>query len=564
VTTGGPAPTPAVGASLPIAAIDEVLRLLLKALRAVQLYPANNATRVRAIENARGAFVALWAELPELVLEIRETELLCAGESVWRDGERAGDSLPWLLHKDGLRELCFTPGFEGEELGEFLAILQRVRLTASEEDDLITLLWTQEFAHLEYRYVDLGFDGAVPSADDERRSPGGEVEREAAELASAAVATSAHLVNTGDFDSALYFLSERELDYLREEVRREYDGSPRESVLAILLDIFESQPDDAVRDEVLRTLDGLVVHYLAAGEYRAVAYLLRETAIAASRATPLAPSLAERARALPDRLSERGPLSQLLQSLDDGADMPPRSDLDELFSELRPAALGTVLEWAARARTPAVRAMIEGAAARLVTSNTAELVRLIGEGEPAVAQAAARRAGELQVIAAVAPLARMLEDESSTRRLCAAEALAAIGSAGAMQALERGLGDEHRDVRLVVARALGARRHRAAAPRLETAIREHAVRGADLTEKMVLFEAYGALCGDAGVPLLDRLLNGRSLIGRREDPEVRACAALALGRVGTATSAASLERARDERDPVVRNAVGRAMREAAT
>ena len=30
---------------LPIAAIDEALRMLLKALRAVQLYPANNTTR---------------------------------------------------------------------------------------------------------------------------------------------------------------------------------------------------------------------------------------------------------------------------------------------------------------------------------------------------------------------------------------------------------------------------------------------------------------------------------------------------------------------------------------
>ena len=60
-----------------------------------------------------------------------------------------------------------------------------------------------------------------------------------------------------------------------------------------------------------------------------------------------------------------------------------------------------------------------------------------------------------------------------------------------------------------------------------------ALRDADLTEKMAVFEAYGALCGDEGVAALDAMLNGKSLFGRREDSELRACAAVALGRVGT-------------------------------
>ena len=33
------------------------------------------------------------------------------------------------------------------------------------------------------------------------------------------------------------------------------------------------------------------------------------------------------------------------------------------------------------------------------------------------------------------------------------------------------------------------------------------------------------MCGDAGVSLLDGFLNGRSLFGKRGDPELRACAA---------------------------------------
>jgi hypothetical protein len=87
-----------------------------------------------------------------------------------------------------------------------------------------------------------------------------------------------------------------------------------------------------------------------------------------------------------------------------------------------------------------------------------------------------------------------------------------------------------------------------------------AIRDADLTEKMALFEAYGSLCGDGGIAHLDGILNGKGFLGRREDPELRACAAMALGRIGSDPAMASLRQAQGEKDVVVRNAVNRALR----
>ena len=109
-------------------------------------------------------------------------------------------------------------------------------------------------------------------------------------------------------------------------------------------------------------------------------------------------------------------------------------------------------------------------------------------------------------------------------------------------------------------RALGARAHRAALPRLEAAVKSKALREADLTEKMAMFEAYGSLCGDGGVSLLDTILNGKGFLGRREDAEIRACAAMALGRIGGDRAADALRRAGSEKDVLVRNAVNRASR----
>jgi hypothetical protein len=93
-------------------------------------------------------------------------------------------------------------------------------------------------------------------------------------------------------------------------------------------------------------------------------------------------------------------------------------------------------------------------------------------------------------------------------------------------------------------------------------VKGKALRDADLREKMAFFEGFGALCGDAGIPHLDSILNGKGFLGRREDPELRACAAMALGRVRGPRAIEALKKASDEKDVVVRSAVNKAMRSA--
>ena len=84
----------------------------------------------------------------------------------------------------------------------------------------------------------------------------------------------------------------------------------------------------------------------------------------------------------------------------------------------------------------------------------------------------------------------------------------------------------------------------------------------DLTEKMAFFEAYGGIAGANGLKQLSTILLQRGLLKMKEPPETRACAAMALGRIKTAEARELLQRAADDKELVVRNAVNRALREA--
>ena len=539
------------------ALVEELLRLFGKAARAHQLYLPNNPIYKSAHDALRAGFVPVWGETDELTLSFTESEVKWEGLSVLSEGSRGSDSLPWLFYKDGVRELRFLRGFEAEELDKLLGIMQRVRKASPDEDDLLTLLWEGDFVFLRYRYVDLTLETAPVLAEGEyiRSDDDPETRDEPEEAPSRA-----GVVNMSDFDGTLYFLDEREIEYLQTEVDREYRADLRSNVIAILLDIFEQQPATAVRDEVIELLDVLMVHMLSAAQFQNVAYLIRESQLIAARATELSPAHAERLALIPMRLSAPEAVTQLLQSMDEAETLPPTTDLLQLFEQLRGPALATVLEWLAKVLNPRVRPLLDEAAARLASQNTSELVKLIGSPVPGVALEAARRAGALKTSAAVAPLARALAEGDVPLRVAAVQALGDIGSPGALQSLERGLDDAERDVRVAAVRALSSRGYRPVLPKLDAIVRGKSLRDANLTEKMAVFEAYGGLCGDEGVAVLDAMLNGKSLFGRREDSEFRACAAVALGRVNTPRAQEVLRRASSEKDVIVRNAVNRALR----
>jgi hypothetical protein len=561
--------------------VSEMLRQLDKTIRAHLLYlnNHNNPSYVRSLELARAVFAPLWAETDAIRLAVTDTALEWYGQKVFEEPTKASDSLPWTLFKDGLRELTLQRGFEEKEISAFLDIIPKVRHALPSQDDLLTLLWEQEFTTLAYRYVDVSDESAPLEASPEPgrwpKSSGGEAEdpseavldaKQEAQSGGSSGGTSEEqgrsgIVRMEDFDTTLYFLDEKEVEYLRQETLREYSTDLRRAVLDSLLDIFEFQADPLVRAEVLAHIEALMLHLLSAGQFAAVAYLLREASLTLDRARDVQPETKARLASLSERLSEPAALGQLLEAMDASPVLPSAAELNELFGQLRPGALSTIFAWLPRAQNVGLRPLLEGAATRIAESATAELVKLIADPSREVALEAIRRCGAMRTAAGVPAMARALEYGDREMRLAVMSALGDIASPGAMQAMEKALADPDRDLRVQAARTLMARQYRPALQRAEAAVKSKELREADRTERLAFFELYGSLCGDGGIAFLDGILNAKGgLFARKEDPELRACAAVALGRIGSATAKESLQRADGDKDVIVRNAVSRALR----
>jgi HEAT repeat protein len=545
--------------SFPVSHVSELLKAFVKAIRAHQLYLPNNPMHARSLEAVKEAFAVIWKHTDELELQIVETQLQWEGRVVLDEGERTSDNFAWLLYKDGIRELTLLKGFENEDLPTFFGLLQRARKATDEDDDLLTLLWEREFETLQYRYIDLTVEGG-PGVESMERAERKEKILSPAQVEAGLESTTSSIARLDDFDSTLYFLDDGEVEYLQGEIKREFSTDLRPAVIASLLDTFENQKDPTVREEICGLLDYFLVILLSTAQYRNAAYLLREAGLTAARATDILEPQKQRLTQLGELMSDPKPLGQLLQALEDTPLRAPQMELDELFGILQPRALETILSWIGRNSNPQLKMLLEVAATRLASTNSAELIRLIGSDDEAVALEAIRRAAALKSPSAVPALGKLLTVGEADVRVAVVSALNEIGSPGAMQILERALTDEDREVRIAAVRAIGARKARAALPRVEAAIKGRELRDSNLSEKMAFFEAYGLLCGDAGVPLLDGILHAKGFMGKRDDSELRACAATALGKINTPKAMEVLNRAVGEKDVIVRNAVSRAIR----
>ena len=69
------------------------------------------------------------------------------------------------------------------------------------------------------------------------------------------------------------------------------------------------------------------------------------------------------------------------------------------------------------------------------------------------------------------------------------------------------------------------------------------------------------IAGNAALAGLSAMLSPGGLFKRKETPEVRACAALAIGRLKSPEAREILQQHKDDKELVVRTAVGRALRE---
>jgi len=545
---------------LPVSHVEELVRNIVKALRAFQMYMPNNPMYQRAEFQLRESFPPVWAVLDEITLFVRETDLIWEDRPVYEQPSKT-ESFAWGLYKDGMRVLTLRKGVEEGEFGRFLQTVTRARhLSADASDDLLTLLWEQDFQKITYQFAEVISDPWVydPQALDLQAKKSETVVQEQVRQEVQA-AKPEGMVDLDDFDSTLYFLDEVEIAALREQVEEEYVRDIRIAALSVLFDIFELQEDPDTRAEIVGVLETLFPNLLVRGDFHTLATILRELR-SLKGGKNVDQGALQRVEAFEGRLSQPETIAQLLQSLDEATTLPPEDELGEVLRELRAPALGTILNQLPRLASAVVKTTIGVAAERLAMANSPELLRLLRNLEPEALPGAVRLAGRLGLQAAVLPVGELVRHESNEVRFAAVEVLATLGTPGAMTALEPAIDDADRQVRVAAVTAVSKRAWAGALRRLEAAVQGKGP-SRERSEQRQVFEAYAAVAGPPALETLRGLLVPKGMFQRKSSTEVRTCAVYALGKLRTAEARMLVEDVQNDKELPVRHAATSLLRE---
>lgn len=571
-------PTNNTDASPDVSRVQAVLELLEGRLRTISAYGPEDSVHEQEVERIREGFSGLWLRLSGLPLTVTEDGLQWEADDVLPiDDEKEG--LAWALFEAGVRFLAFSPGVEKEEVSTFLAAIHRSRsFTEDDVDDLLTLLWTADFQYIRHKAPEVvpesqttaegerpaaaitaggtpagGTPAAtLPKAEDVRRR----VEEDVRDVGPGAPTPG--IVDLAQYESTLYFLDTAEIRYLQEEVECEYAQDLGRNVLSLLFDTFELQTDSEVRAEIIAILTDMLPQLLIGGDFRSVAYLISEARLVLRRAPEISADHQGQLSELTRALSAPGAVTQLMHALDEARVEPSEKDLEGLLRQLSPGAFTTTLKWLHRLSNEGTRRLLNQAIGEWVESRPDVIKTALDSGERVVIVEALRIVEERGLTGLNGELAALAKHDDVRVRAAIVPALIRTPTASTMAALVPLLRDPDPDIRIAAVQGLSTHAYLGALQAVEEVILDRNAES-DLTERRAFFEAYGSIAGEAAVPTLKTLIMGGGLGRGRGDSDTRACATLALGRVGTRSARLILQKVAKDRDVVVRTAAARAL-----
>lgn len=136
-----------------VKATRALLQTFLQTVKAFRLYEADHPILNKFLERLKKDFDHYFEEFESFPLLVGEFRLYYRGKIVY-ENQDLKESLAFYFYRDGIREIKFIRGLEFQEVVNFLNVVRKGESVNRMEDDLVTLLWEQDFSHITFGTVD--------------------------------------------------------------------------------------------------------------------------------------------------------------------------------------------------------------------------------------------------------------------------------------------------------------------------------------------------------------------------------------------------------------------------
>ena len=538
----------------------EVLLQLSKTTKTLKLYLPNNPVYQKFLKELLERFDAHLQEYETLRLQVKQYELLCEGEAVYENADRA-ESLAFMLFTDGIRELIFLDGLESDEIISLLEILGHEYDPKNPDDDMVTLLWERHFDHIQYLVVDNFIkETTIPP----KTQPSGEVlpfhEKEKALVGSASGATESALQEVlgpklSEQALQVFNLSEEEITDMKQQIETENNLNPIKILMRIITTILRIDRDDRTFSDMVDILDNLMGTLIMQVDFQHAAMTLKLYRELMAPEKNLPESQRLRLQQAIDRAGEPQRIGEI-ESLISKLGATEIEQLGHFYSFLSKNAVAGLTDLLGRLPQMKMRRVICEALIHLGKDNLDPMVRRLSDPRWYMVRNIVYILGKIGDESVVGKLKRIVDHKEAKVRTELIHALGGIKSTEALELIRWLLNDSESSIRILAIRSLARHGHREAVKTLEDMVEDPRFVSKDLYEKKEVFDTIGRLGGDQVVSRMEEFLKkgGSGWFRKGADEELGLCAVIALRRVGTESARAVLEEGKKLSSKVVREA----------
>lgn len=534
-------------------AVRDLILAFLKARKNLKLYPENNPIFIKTIDEIYKRATDVLATRESLTLRVTKNEILCSGELVY-EGATKEDNLALFFFRDGLREICFMPGLEREELRKFLGIISVDLDRENAEDDLVTLLWQSDFQHITYKV-----DEALLLEDDTG------YEEQATEQAQQGASTDENIKHayedaSQEEDSVqtpyIVPITDDDLRYLATEIERDTEDK-KPKVIDIIFGMLMRVSSLTELKDIAQILCNAIEYCMQQGDLAGVALIVKRSREYITRAQN--DQIKGQLRTVISYASSQNIVRALGTLFESGAKVDERA-FAEYVAVLEPSAVGPFMALLGEVRVPSVRDIIIKTLVRIGRDNVETIARGLKDKREAYVAATVQVLRSIGGRQAADALMRPPAHPDMRIRREFIRAIGEIGGQLAAGALIQYLDDPEPTVRSMAIKALALNGADTSRQVLVDKATDKKILSLEFDEMKLYFEALSRWKDERMLAALDGILKETNFFNRSKHFEQKACAAYALGLLGLPAAVPILEKYKDASNKVLSDYASIALR----
>ncbi len=545
----------------------------IKAIKAFRFYPPDNPTLKGFRDNVLKKFQFFLNKYNIFTLQIGEYDFSYNGKVLYENRD-VKTSLAFLFYKDGLRELRFLKGVEDWEVEGLLDLIKRSDNINELEDDLVTLVWERDFSHINYLATDEFLEeNPVPIPDnvdqlrknlvvsplahnvavdlfEEDTEEGIELDR----IFSKPIEEPLPFVS----NRGVYFLTPEELEGLKKEVDAETHSSFVFNVVDILFEILALEKEQDPYKDVISYFNKILDAYLTLGEFQKAGDLLKRFYIILKTY-----QLNEWQKEMVQKFilgageTQRVELIGKILEREEGIRL---EEVNNFLVLLQRNSIQPLIKLLGELKNSKTRRVVCDSLSEIGKNAIEIIVPFIDDKRWYLVRNIAYILGRIGKEQAFPYLQKLFNHNEIRVRREAIQALGLIGGPKAVGLLIRALTDIDARIRAMAAINLGKIGKTSGLASLLELVQSKDFPKKDPTEMKAFFDAIGMIGSNEATPVLQEILERKSLFGRGKPDGMRNGAANALAMIGSAEAKTILEAGRDSKDESIRNACAQAMR----